>query len=140
VSADPRPTPRVGRAPDASSGAGAIELTVARLLTIATYVSVALLTLGVVLMVASGRSPLDPAVPGLDLARLPADLVAMRPEGALWLGIIALIATPATRVAASLVGYLRAREWSMVVVSIGILAVIAAGVAIGVGLGAGADA
>ena len=42
-----------------------------------------------------------------------------------------MIATPSARVLAALIGYLRFGERSMVVVSVGILLVIAASVAIG---------
>ena len=65
----------------------------------------------------------------LDLAQIPADILALRPEGFLWPGLLVMIATPAARVAASLVGYARSGEWEMVLVAILILGVIAVGVA-----------
>jgi uncharacterized membrane protein len=76
-----------------------------------------------------GGSPLDVA-PNLDLTRIPADLVAGRPDGYLWLGLIAAIATPCARVVASLFGYVRRRERAMTLISILILAVIALTVAL----------
>ena len=60
-----------------------------------------------------------------------ADLAAARPAGFLWLGLLCMIATPSARVLAALIGYLRFGERSMVLVSVGILLVIAASVAIG---------
>src|SRR5207244_5547745 len=93
--------------------ARSLESSIARLLTVGTYGSIALVAVGVVLMLAAGSSPLG-AAPGFDLDRLEADLGALRPEGFLWLGILGLIATPASRVAAALVGYARSGERAMV--------------------------
>jgi uncharacterized membrane protein len=101
-----------------------LDRTIARLLTVGTYVSIALLALGVGLMAAAGLSPLDGG-PDFDPSRLAADLAALRPEGFLWLGLIAAIATPSARVAASFVGYLRRGERAMAGVSVLILGVIA---------------
>jgi len=100
-----------------------IDRSVARLLTVGTYASIAMLAAGLIAMVAAGRSPLDPA-PRFDPARIPADLAALRPEGFLWLGIVLVVATPSARVATSLVGYLRRGARAMAVVSVLILAVI----------------
>ena len=127
----PPTAPVRGRA----EGTDALDRRIARILTIGSYVSIALLLLGVLLMAVVGRSPLDIPAHGFDPAALPGDLLAGRPDGALWLGLLVLLATPATRVAASLVGYLRAGEREMVLVSVAILVVIAGGVVIGVVLG-----
>lgn len=115
-------------------GTDPLDLTIARILTVGSYVSVALILVGVLLMALDGRSPLDQA-PGFDPATLVGDLFAGRAAGFLWLGLLILLATPATRVAASLVGYLRSGERQMTVVSIAILVVIVGGVIIGVALG-----
>lgn len=109
---------------------GAMETTIARVLTIGTYASVGLIALGVVAMAAAGVDPLAPA-PAFDAARIPGDLIALRPAGFLWLGILGVLATPASRVGASLVGYLRSGEREMVGVSVAILIVIVAGVVTG---------
>ena len=100
-----------------------LERSVARLLTVGTYASIALLAAGVLAMVVARLSPLDPA-PRFDPPRLAADLVALRPEGFLWLGIVLVVATPSARVATSLVGYLRRADRAMAVVSVLILTVI----------------
>jgi uncharacterized membrane protein len=109
---------------------GTLESTIARVLTIGTYASVGLIALGVVAMAAVGVDPLAPA-PGFDPATIPADLAALRPAGFLWLGILGVLVTPASRVGASLVGYLRSGERLMAGVSVAILIVIAAGVVTG---------
>ena len=105
-----------------------LELAIARLLNIGTLTSVLLLTIGVGLMVAAGRSPLDGDFPPFDLARIPSDVVALRPEGFLWLGLVAVIATPASRVVATLIGFATSDERQMALISVGVLAVIAIGV------------
>jgi uncharacterized membrane protein len=106
-----------------------VEALVARLLSIGTVASIALLAIGSVLLTIRGGSPLD-AAPSLDLTRMPGDLVAGRPDGYLWLGLMSAIVTPCARVLASLVGYARRRERAMILISILILAVIALTVAI----------
>jgi uncharacterized membrane protein len=108
-----------------------LDLTIARLLTIGTYASIALLAGGVAAMIATGRSPLDVA-PGFDAGRIPTDLLALRPEGFLWLGSLVVIATPSARVAASLVGFARRSERGMAVISALILAVIAVSVVLAI--------
>ena len=118
----------------ARGGTDPLDLTIARILTVGSYASVALILVGVLLMALDGRSPLDQA-PGFDPSRLIGDLFAGRAAGFLWLGLLILLATPATRVAASLVGYVRASERQMTAVSIAILVVIGGGVVIGVVLG-----
>jgi len=110
--------------------AAALEQTIARVLTIGTYTSVGLIALGVLAMAVAGIDPLAPA-PAFDPAKIPGDLVALRPAGFLWLGILGVLATPASRVGASLVGYLRTGERLMVGVSLAILIVIVAGVVTG---------
>ena len=107
---------------DAEADAG-LDLAIARLLTLGTYASVALLAAGVVAMAVTGRSPREGGPP-LDPFRLVPDLLALRPEGFLWLGLLAVIATPSARVLASLVGYLRRRERAMAIVAAAILGII----------------
>ncbi|HET9851577.1 MAG TPA: DUF1634 domain-containing protein [Candidatus Limnocylindrales bacterium] len=108
-----------------------LELALAHVLQLGTYVSVALIGLGSILLLAGGGSPLDPGPP-LDLARLPGDLVALRPAGFLWLGIVGVVATPALRVGRALLGFLRRDEQRMVAVSALVLGVILVGVIVGV--------
>jgi uncharacterized membrane protein len=114
--------------------ARSLESTIARLLTVGTYLSIALVAVGSLLLIGSGRSPLE-AAPPFDPAGVLVDVAALRPEGFLWLGIIAVLAAPATRVLVGLVGFGRAGEWIMVGVSGLILLVIAAGVIAGVAAG-----
>lgn len=110
-----------------------LDRPIARVLMVGTYLSMVLVTVGVLLMVRAGISPLDLA-PSLDLAGALAAIEALRPEGFLWLGLVAVIATPTVRVVASLVGYLIDRELAMALVAIGILCVVVASVGLAIGL------
>jgi len=109
-----------------------VERIVARLLAIGTYGSVALLAIGTALIVVSGVPPLSAAAK-LDPTQLGDDVLHLRAAGFLWLGLIAVVATPAARVLASLIGYARRGERLMAVVAALILAVIALSVAVGRG-------
>jgi uncharacterized membrane protein len=117
------PAPLGRRAPG-----GDLDRFVARLLTLGTYVSVALLATGVVLMLAAGVSPVQSDYPAFRPTGILDDVRALRPEGFLWLGLVAVVLTPASRVLASLVGYVREDDQRMAVIAVGILAVIATSV------------
>jgi uncharacterized membrane protein len=109
-----------------SERAGAVqaERLIGRLLIGVTYVSVVLLLVGVGLLIGAGISPLSGG-PAMDPGRVVSDLLRVNPAGFLWLGLLAVIAAPITRVAVALISYARARDWLMVGVSTGILLVIA---------------
>ena len=110
-------------------GTAAAERTIGRLLSAMTYVAVALLIVGVVLMAAAGISPLAGG-PAFDPAAIPAELLAGTPAGFLWLGLLAVIATPIVRVIGAAVAYGSTAQWPMVAVSVAILVVITLGVAV----------
>jgi uncharacterized membrane protein len=122
--------------PDHARGLPAdLDRSIARLLTFGTYVSVALLTIGVVVMFARRIAPLaggPPFQPELILD----DILHVRPAGFMWLGLIAVIATPASRVVASLVGFARRGERTMAIVAALILLVIGLSVALARGVDA----
>jgi uncharacterized membrane protein len=104
------------------------DRTIGRLLIGVTYLAAILLTIGVLLMVVSGISPLSGG-PALDPAALLTDLLTLTPAGFLWLGLLAVIATPISRVIAAAVAFGRAGDRVMVGVAVGILGVIALAVA-----------
>ena len=114
---------------------GRVDLTIARLLTLGTRLAIGLLAIGSVLLVVAGISPLAEDWPPFDPASLVADLVALRPEGFLWLGLLATIATPLARVAVSTTAFARAGERRMVLLGIAVLVVIALAVVAGVRAG-----
>jgi uncharacterized membrane protein len=122
-----------GGVPEAAGGVPAgIEARIARLLRIGTLVSIGLLAIGSLLLVAAGISPLAPAWPPLDVAAIPADLLALRPEGFLWLGLLVTIATPLLRVITSTFGFARLGESRMVLLGVAVLVVIALAVVAGI--------
>jgi uncharacterized membrane protein len=100
------------------------ERLIGRLLAGVTYLAVALLLMGVVLLIGAGTSPLSGG-PGLDPGRFPSDLLALKPAGFLWLGLLAVIAAPIARVSVALAAYARDGDWLMVGVATAILVVIA---------------
>jgi uncharacterized membrane protein len=110
---------------DPQRGAPAdLDHAIARLLTYGTYVSVVLLAVGAVVMFARRIAPLaggPPFRPELVLD----DVIHLRAAGFLWLGLIAVIATPTARVVAALIGFARRGERTMVLVAALVLAVIA---------------
>jgi uncharacterized membrane protein len=110
------------------SAAAAAESLLGRLLITVTYVAVGLLVVGVLLMIADAISPLSGGPP-LHLATLGSQLVALEPEAFLWLGLLTVVAAPIGRVIVAAVAYARDADWLMVGISLGILAVIAVGVA-----------
>ena len=112
-----------------------IDVRIARILAVGTSLAVALLAIGSVLLVVGGTSPLASGWPPLDVASLPAGLVALEPAAFLWLGLIVTIATPLARVAASTWSFGRAGEPRMTALGAAVLVVIA--IAIVAGLAAG---
>ena len=106
----------------------AFERSLGRLLIGLTYVAVGLLAVGVVLMAARGISPLSGG-PRFDASRLLPDLAVAAPAGFLWLGLLAIIAAPISRVMAAAIGYARTSDRAMVGVALAILVVIAASIA-----------
>lgn len=106
----------------------AAERLIGRLLIALTYLSVALLVAGVLLLLGAGISPLDGG-PELDPATLASEVVALGPAGLIWLGLLVVIVTPISRVVFAAVSYGRSGDWTMVGIGVGILAVIAIGIA-----------
>lgn len=110
-----------------------LDRAIARILSAGTYASVVLLAIGVGLMFVLGI-PAFAGGPRFDSTRLVPDLAHLRPEGFLWLGLITVVATPAARVLAALIGYGRSGERVMMLVAALILVVIALSVALARGL------
>ncbi len=102
-----------------------------RLLIGVTYLAVGLMVVGLVLLLVNGLSPLAGG-PGLDPAELVRDVASLDPAGFLWLGLLAVIATPVSRVVGAVVGFAKRGEPIMAAVSVAILAVIAVGVVVAV--------
>jgi uncharacterized membrane protein len=110
-----------------------LDRSIARLLTFGTYVSVALLGVGALLMFARRIAPLAGGPP-FQADLVIDDVVHLRAAGFMWLGLIAVIATPTARVVAALIGFVRRGERTMALVSTLILVVIALSVVLAQGL------
>jgi uncharacterized membrane protein len=100
-----------------------LDRSIARLLTYGTYVSVALLGVGALVMFARRIAPLAGG-PSFQPELVVDDVVNLRAAGFMWLGLIAVIATPTARVVAALIGFVRRGERTMALVAALILAVI----------------
>ncbi len=122
MTADPQPGPPAD-----------LDRSIARLLTYGTYVSVGLLGIGAILMFARGIAPLAGGPP-FQLELIVDDVIHLRAAGFMWLGLIAVIATPTARVVAALIGFVRRGERTMALVAALILAVIALSVVLAQGV------
>jgi uncharacterized membrane protein len=107
-----------------------LESALAHILQAGTYLSVGLLAAGSILLIVGGTSPLAGGPP-VSLPNLLSEVLALRPAGFLWLGILGIVLTPGLRVAAALVGFWRRGERAMAGVAALILGVVAAGVITG---------
>jgi len=107
-----------------------LESSLARVLQAGTYVSIAIIAIGSILLLVEGISPLAGG-PAFQPGDLIGDVLAARPAGFLWLGIVVMMATPSLRVIGALIGFWRRGERTMVAVAALVLAVVGAGVVIG---------
>jgi uncharacterized membrane protein len=113
----------------------ALESTIARILVIGTYAAIGLVLLGVLGMLLTGVDPLaHGAPPAFDIALVPAELLALEPQGFLWLGLVLVMGLPIGRVIVAGVGFIAARDGRLALVSLAVLLVVTASVLAAVGL------
>ena len=128
--------PGTGRVPGTGApqpvgpGPGTLEIALAHVLQLGTYLSIGLIGIGSVLLLAAGGSPVAGGPP-LAVDRIIPDLLALRPAGFLWLGIVGVLATPGLRVLRALFGFWRRGEQRMALVALLVLVVVAVGVVAG---------
>lgn len=120
---------------DQRAASADLEETIARLLMVGTVAGIALLAIGVALMAVNGISPDAGTFPAFEPGTVVADLVALRPEGFLWAGVVILVATPIARVIGELVTYLVRGDRVLALVALGILGVIGLSVVAALALG-----
>lgn len=114
----------------------ALEAAVGRLLIVGTWLAMGLVLTGVVLMLATGVDPLaHGAIPGFDAASIPGDIVALRPEGFLWTGIVLIIGLPIGRVIVAGMGFLAAGDRRLALVSLLVFLVVLVSISAALGLG-----
>lgn len=115
--------------------ADALEAAIGRLLVAGTWLAMALVLVGVLLMLTGGIDPLTRSgVPPFDPSRIPADLVALQPGGFLWAGIALIVTLPVGRVVVAGLGFLAARDGRLALVSLLVLLVVVISVAAALGL------
>lgn len=121
--------------PRANDVAYRLESTISRILVAGTYIAIGLVFVGVLGMLATGVDPLSHGVPPpFDLGRIPSDIAARKPEGFLWLGIVAVLALPIGRVIVAGLGFLAARDTRLALVSLAVLLVVTASILAAMGL------
>jgi uncharacterized membrane protein len=111
------------RSPSVESADARLERSIGRLLTGGSYAAIVLLAMGFGLMLLQGIDPVSGG-PTFDVASIPGDVLHLRPAGFIALGLIVTVATPASRVLASLFGYGRRGERRMAFIAAAILFVI----------------
>jgi uncharacterized membrane protein len=120
---------------EASSAAEVLEAAIGRLLVVGIWTAMALVLVGVVLMLATGVDPLaHGAIPPFNLAQIPADLLALQPEGFLWAGIVLVILLPIGRVVVAGLAFVAERDWRLALVSFLVLLVVLVSIAAAIGL------
>jgi len=103
----------------------AVESVIGRVLVIGTYVAMLFILIGVLGMLVDSINPMSHVtLAPFDLAAIPADILALRPEGFLWLGIVTVIALPVGRVVFAGISLLAAGEPRLALVSVGVLLVV----------------
>jgi len=112
-----------------ASASADVEQVIARVLLAGTVAGVALLTVGVILMGVNGVDPLSATFPPFRIGNVIPDMLALRPDGFLWAGIVILVATPIARVTGELITFTIRRDRVMALVALGILGVVALSVA-----------
>jgi hypothetical protein len=108
----------------AEPAAGGTVQAVSRLLAAGTALVVGLVTVGTLLAVGAGRRPLQEPGPPLDVGRTIVDLLALRPEGFLWLGLLLTLVLPPARVALALLGFAREGDRTAAAVALAVLGVL----------------
>jgi uncharacterized membrane protein len=110
-----------------ASGRIDLERALGRLVSAGTSLAVLLLVVGVALMLAEGRSPVDAGLPGFVPGEVLPALLAGRAGGFLAAGLMIAVATPVARVAGALVGALVRGEPMLAAVAAAVLVVLAVG-------------
>jgi uncharacterized membrane protein len=105
-------------------GSDPVANAVARLLSAGTVASVSLVGLGVLLLAAVGLVPTRDRGPALEPSVILADVIALRPAGLLWVGLLFTLALPTARVTVALLGFSRSGDRRAAAVAAGVLCVL----------------
>jgi uncharacterized membrane protein len=108
-----------------SDSAARLESLIGRLMVWGVYLAMALIATGIVLAAIAGIDPLERGLePALDPAGIVSAMLALRPEGFLWAGIVLIIAIPIARVVVAGVGFLATGERRFALISLLVLLVV----------------
>jgi len=114
----------------------ALEILLGRLLQVGVLIAAAVVAIGGVylLLTRGGWTPAYRTFVGAGTALrsvggILSEAVALKPDGIVQTGLLLLIATPVLRVAFSLFGFARQRDWLYVVLTLVVLTVLTAGLA-----------
>ena len=118
----------VARPVTSADTARRLETAIARMLTLGTRVAVILVLVGVAVMLATGLDPLAAAFGPFSLTAIPGDLLALRPEGFLWAGLLVVMSMPVARVVVSGLGFFAAGDRRLALVSLLVVLVLIASV------------
>ncbi len=118
------------------SSSRAVETLVSIVLRTGVALSASIICLGLALLISKGvftnEMRIDAAIPyPRSLATLYSGLLALDPASIISLGLLALIATPITRVAVSIVAFAIERDWRYVAMTALVLAILVAGIMMG---------
>lgn len=113
-----------------------VEKAVSIVLRTGVVLSASIICLGLALLLAKGaianQARIDAAIPyPRALGALFSGLLALDPGSVIMLGLLALIATPFTRVAVSIVAFALERDWRYVFVTAIVLAILVMGIVLG---------
>lgn len=108
----------------------ALDRRIATLLSRGTIAAVVSLAIGLAAMLLTGHTPLDAGRP-FDLGSVVGDVLALEPEGFLWLGVLVTLAAPPARLVVAIVGLAAAGQPRRALVSIAALIVLAVGLVAG---------
>ncbi len=118
----------------APEGDGALEIVLGRLLRIGVLVAAAIVAAGGLLLLITRGSWIpdfaafhDVPSPLRSVPGILGEAFALNADGIVQTGLLVLIATPVLRVVFSLVGFARQRDWLYVVLTLGVLSVLAVG-------------
>ena len=115
--------------------AARLESLIGRLMVWGVYLAMTLIAIGIALAAVQGIDPLARGLePALDPAGILGAMLALRPEGFLWAGIVLILAIPIGRVVVAGVGFLATGERRFALVSLLVLLVVLVSIVTALGM------
>jgi uncharacterized membrane protein len=117
-----------------------VETAVSLVLRVGVILSAAIIVFGLILLAAKNNRAagmrIDAAIPyPRTLSAVLSGVLSLDPASVLVLGALALIATPFSRVAISIVAFAQRRDWLYVIITSVVMAILIAGITIAGGTG-----